>query len=83
MGLFLDLVGFDTYLQSLGYERNPYEKCAMVLPPSSDGTVRGKKQNYENEGLVLIEVDDILEGGNARHRKLMKEFYSVYNFGKC
>jgi hypothetical protein len=52
-------------LESLGYRRNPYDKCVMMLPPS--GSVR----NNINDGIVLIEVDDILEGGNAEHQKRM------------
>ena len=57
-----------TYLTGLGYVRNPYEKCAMILPPADSGKV-------ENEGIILIEVDDVLEGGTKRHQKLMEEFY--------
>ena len=54
---------------------NKYDKCIMPLP-STDG-------NVLNDGLVLIEVDDILEGGNERHQKQMAQFYKKYNCGKC
>ena len=43
-------------LQNLGYQVNKYDKCIMTLPSDSNGIM--------NDGLVLIEVDDILEGGN-------------------
>ena len=36
----------------------------------------------ENEGIIFIEVDDVLEGGKARHKKLMEQFYRQYHFGK-
>ena len=65
-----------SYLTKLGYVRNPYEKCAMILPPPVGS------DSVENEGIILIEVDDVLEGGNARHKKLMEQFYRQYTFGK-
>ena len=65
-----------TYLTKLGYVRNPYEKCAMILPPPVGS------DSVENEGIILIEVDDVLEGGKARHKKLMEQFYRQYTFGK-
>ena len=63
-----------------GYVRNNYEKCALALPPTSVAT--GKKGSPCSDGVVLIEVDDILEGGNDRHRALMEEFYSKFKCGK-
>ena len=37
---------------------------------------------HENAGILLIEVDDILEGGNEEHRARMKKFYQKYKCGK-
>ena len=50
------VVDFD----QMGYVRNAYDKCIMKLPSQSPCTVKG--QGFVNEGSVLIEVDDILEG---------------------
>jgi len=63
-------------LEDMGYQRNPYDKCVFTLPPS------GSAAEVVNDGAVLIEVDDILEGGNAVHREKMKVFYSKYKCGK-
>ena len=35
-----------------------------------------------NDGIVLLEVDDIFEAGTDRHRKLMVGFYLRYKCGK-
>eukprot|EP00973_Karenia_brevis_P013689 1856686-Karenia_brevis.AAC.1 len=40
-------------LENMGYVRNPYDKCIMTLPSSNSSEI--------NDGVVLIEVDDILE----------------------
>eukprot|EP00973_Karenia_brevis_P030128 4152534-Karenia_brevis.AAC.1 len=60
----------------MGYVRNPYDKSIMTLPSSTSSKV--------NDGVVLIEVDDILEGGpTARHRKKIDRFYRRWKCGKC
>ena len=59
----------------MGYVRNPYDKCIFTLPSASRTDVR-------NQGIVLVEVDDILEGGNAVHRKNMDKFFAKYKCGK-
>ena len=48
--------------EALGYQRNAYDKCLMTLPPSDPTAV-------VNSGMSLIEVDDILEGGDAYHQQ--------------
>ena len=60
--------------ESWGYQRNPYDKCTMTLKSSRAGDV-------VNAGTVLIEVDDILEGGNEEHHKKMELFYARYQCG--
>ena len=57
--------------EALGYERNPYDKCIMTLADP-------KAENHLNAGVLLIEVDDILEGGNDQHRNRMEKFYANY-----
>ena len=69
-----------SFFLNKGYVRNHYEKCALSLPPSWAAKTKGAIPY--NEGVILVEVDDILEGGNARHRALMEEFYSKFKCGK-
>ena len=59
--------------ESLGYQRMPYDKCIMTLAPA---------EGVLNDGIVLIEVDDIFEGGNKNHQDRMEKFYSKYKCGK-
>ena len=71
--------------ESMGYVRNPYDKCIMTLPRQTSGGVLhpGKPQDksgrnpYVNEGIISIEVDVILEGGTDVHRKRMTSFYEM------
>eukprot|EP00973_Karenia_brevis_P007739 1051151-Karenia_brevis.AAC.1 len=59
----------------MGYVCNPYDKCIMTLPSSSSSKI--------NDGVVLIEVDDILDGGpTARHRMKFKRFYRRWKCAK-
>ena len=62
--------------EALGYRRNPYDKCIVMLPPADSGDV-------VNAGHALIEVDDIFEGGDKKHRSQMQKFYDKYKCGKC
>ena len=48
----------------------------MMSPPPR------KTAEVLNSGTVLIEVDDILEGGDEEHRGRMKGFYQKYQCGK-
>eukprot|EP00975_Prorocentrum_lima_P055195 11571229-Prorocentrum_lima.AAC.1 len=57
-------------LEYMGYQRNPYDKCIMSLPSKTNSKI--------NEGVILIEVDDILEGGpSPRHREYLAAFPKV------
>ena len=58
--------------EDFGYVRNPYDKCMMTLPGKGKLT----------DGIILIEVDDILEGGSARHQQIMDQFYKKCQCGK-
>ena len=66
----------DADFEPLGYVRNPYDKCIMTLV---DKNAKGNLVS----GALLIEVDDILEGGNALHRQKMTQLYKKYRCGKC
>eukprot|EP00973_Karenia_brevis_P094712 12423783-Karenia_brevis.AAC.1 len=48
----------------------------MTLPSSTSSEI--------NDGVVLIEVDDIFEGGpTARHRKNFEGFHRRWKCGTC
>ena len=76
--------------EDLGYIKNPYDKCIMTLPPRAGRDRSPAKSNrplgdlslYMNEGIILIEVDDILEGGEPYHAKAIEHFYTKYKCGK-
>ena len=58
----------------------------MMLPPKEVPTAHLSSSRQPpnnsillNEGALLIEVDDILQGGSPRHDKLMEEFAPVMN----
>ena len=36
-----------------------------------------------SSGQVLLDVDDFIEGGDERHRKVMDKFYEKYKCGKA
>ena len=57
----------------MGYVRNPYDKCVLNLP---------SKSNVLSDGVILVEVDDLLEGGTSQHRKNMDTFYKRWKCGK-
>eukprot|EP00973_Karenia_brevis_P024875 3428170-Karenia_brevis.AAC.1 len=47
-------------------------------------TLPSKTNSRINEGIVLIEVDDILDGGpSPRHREYFERFYKRWKSGKC
>ena len=61
-------------LQEAGYVKNHYDRCMYTLPSKN-----GKKSS----GQVLLDVDDFIEGGDDRHRKVMDKFYEKYKCGKA
>ena len=77
--------------EDLGYVKNPYDKCIMMLPPrngsdrspANSNRSLGDLSPYMNVGIILIEVDDLLEGGEPNsHGKAMERFYAKYKCGK-
>ena len=69
--------------EDLGYVRNPYDRCILTLAPQGVAkSSHGGASDHRNVGIVLIEVDDILEGGTSEHRKAMESFYKRYKCGK-
>jgi hypothetical protein len=56
----------------LGYIQNPYDKCLFSLFTDHEYI----------EGNVMLDVDDLVEGGSPEHRRRMNMFYTKYKFGK-
>ena len=50
------------------------DRCALVLP--------GKQPGSPTEGLAILEMDDVLEGGGDRHDQILTEIASKITFGK-
>ena len=55
-----------------GCVKNPYDKCLFRLFSNED----------TSEGQVLIDVDDLIEGGKEPHRKAVEGLYAKYRCGK-
>ena len=53
-------------LQEAGYVKNHDDRCMYTLPSKN-----GKKSS----GQVLLDVDDFIEGGDEKHRKVMDKFH--------
>ena len=51
---------------TLGYKLNEYDKCVLTLPSSSTSPTA------KTEGFMVIEVDDIAEGGGTQHEEKLK-----------
>lgn len=67
-------------VKELGYRVNVYERCVLTLdaPQGKDGD----QDNALTEGIMVLEVDDILEAGGPRHRAKMDELEKKLRFGK-
>ena len=65
-------------VRDLGYRVNCYDKCLLTLDALADGTENPR----ETQGILVIEVDDILEAGGARHRQKMAKLEQKFRFGK-
>ena len=75
--------------ESMWYVRNTYDEFIMTLPrQTSNGALRSRKPQSKdsrdphlNEGIIMIEVDDILEGGPEIHRKRIGVLYEKWKCG--
>jgi hypothetical protein len=57
-----------------GYRLCPYDRCVLTLP--------GAKEGAPTRGVIVLEVDDTLEGGEAEHIEQMKLLKESIRFGK-
>ena len=66
-----------TFLQrtaKLGYRVNPFEPCVLILP--------GAEPASKTRGVLVIEVDDVVECGDEYHRACVDELEKTIKFGK-
>ena len=66
-------------LSELGYLESTFDPCLYYLPflaNESSQLMRGCA------GLVLLDVDDFVQGGNPRHEELMENLRKRFRFGK-
>ena len=73
-------------VKELGYRVNPYDRCILTLDDvegDPENTMVAYGETYQKtKGIIVIEVDDILEAGEADHRKKMEWLESKLRFGK-
>ena len=73
-------------VENMGCVRNPYDKCIMTLPAQPMNAKKdggSTNRSSVNEGIVFIEVEDILEGGSPIHREKMDSVYQPWKCGTC
>ncbi|CAE7561146.1 unnamed protein product, partial [Symbiodinium sp. CCMP2456] len=66
-----------TFLQrttKLGYKICPFEPCVLMLP--------GTEPTSATRGALVVEVDDVVECGDDRHRECVSELEKTIKFGK-
>ena len=66
-------------LAELGYLESAFDPCLYYLPflvTENPQLLRGCA------GLVLLDVDDFVQGGNTRHERLMEDLRKRFRFGK-
>ena len=76
-------------LKKLGYLESTFDPCLYVLPFTAEEDQAGRRDVQEGQhgrrgcaGLVLLDVDDFLQGGNPRHRGLMERLRGRFRFGR-
>ena len=66
-------------IKELGYKLCPFDRCVLVL--HADPSEKLEDQD-KTQGIVVIEIDDLLEAGSPRHREKMTLLEKRFNFGK-
>ena len=61
-------------LRQMGYVESALDPCLMLLPARSGP--------LKLDGVVLLDVDDFLQGGTAWHHQCMEELRMELKFGK-
>ena len=68
------------HLLELGYSESALDPCLYHLPAIDDEREYGNQ--FYTAGIVLLDVDDFCQGGNARHESLMANLRTKLKFGK-
>ncbi|CAJ1416610.1 unnamed protein product [Effrenium voratum] len=64
-------------VKQLGYRINCFDRCVLTLDSES------RETNAATQGMIVIEVDDVLEAGNKEHQRRMSALESMLKFGKA
>ena len=67
-------VSFVKQFLDRGYKVVSVDRCALVLP--------GKEPGSPTEGLAVLEMDDVLEGGTDRHDQILTDIATKITFCK-
>ena len=67
----------EVLVKQLGYRINAYDRCVLTLD-SKESSEHPK----QTQGIIVIEVDDLLEAGGKRHQSLMRQLEERFKFGK-
>ncbi|OLQ05028.1 hypothetical protein AK812_SmicGene11763 [Symbiodinium microadriaticum] len=67
-------------LTSLSYKESVFDPCLYYLPYQPDEVDSLDQRGCA--GIVLLDVDDFAQGGNARHHQLMQRLRERFKFGK-
>ncbi|CAE7808271.1 GIP, partial [Symbiodinium sp. CCMP2456] len=73
----LILLNGEVYGLQLGYRINAYDRCVLTLDSKE-----GDEHPKQTQGIIVIEVDDLLEAGGKRHQTLMRQLEERFKFGK-
>lgn len=68
------------HLTELGYQESVFDPCLFHLPPTPEKLQDGPR--LQVAGVVLLDVDDFCQGGNARRQALMDKLRTKLKFGK-
>ena len=72
---FLEIV-----VKDLGYRVNVYDRCVLTLDSADEE--KHKDPYAPTRGIIILEVDDLLESGDELHRSKMKELEQRLRFGR-
>ena len=70
----------EVLVTELGYRVNPYDRCVLTL--DNDEAQQGAEEPNHTRGVIVVEVDDLLEAGDDHHRKKMDWLEKRLRFGK-
>ena len=68
------------FLLQLGYTESSFDPCLYFLKFTSDETTEPPQRGCA--GVVLLDVDDFVQRGNARHQEKMQKLREHFRFGK-